>query len=93
MLMGLTVRAVIDEGAREFDMLWGVEPYKFLWAREVSTLQRIELFPRTIAGTLQRRAIEFRRSAGKLRRQLLSSSAIPNASAASSPASVRRTIG
>jgi len=70
-LMGLTIRAVIDEGAREFNMLWGVEPYKFLWAREVSTLQRIELFPPTIAGTLQRRAIEVRRKAGTLTRQFL----------------------
>jgi CelD/BcsL family acetyltransferase involved in cellulose biosynthesis len=70
-LMGLTVRAVIDEGAREFDMLWGVEPYKFLWARELSALQRIELFPPTIAGTLQRRAIEVRRKAGTLTRQFL----------------------
>jgi CelD/BcsL family acetyltransferase involved in cellulose biosynthesis len=71
-LMGLTIRAVIDEGAREFDMLWGVEPYKFLWAREVSALQRIELFPPTIAGALQRRAIEVRRKAGTLTRQFLS---------------------
>jgi CelD/BcsL family acetyltransferase involved in cellulose biosynthesis len=71
-LMGLTIRAVIDEGAREFDMLWGVEPYKFLWAREVSALQRIELFPRTVAGTLQRRAIEVRRKAGTLTRHFLS---------------------
>ncbi|HEX7795636.1 MAG TPA: GNAT family N-acetyltransferase [Vicinamibacterales bacterium] len=71
-LMGLTIRAVIDEGAREFDMLWGVEPYKFLWAREVSALQRIELFPRTLAGTLQRRAIEVRRKAGTLTRHFLS---------------------
>lgn len=92
-LMGLTVRAVIDEGAREFDMLWGVEPYKFLWARELSALQRIELFPRTIAGTLQRHAIEIRRSAGKLRRRFLSPSAVPNATATSDPCQVRRTIG
>src|SRR5205823_7371417 len=30
-LMALSIRAAIDEGAGEFDMLWGVEPYKFLW--------------------------------------------------------------
>ena len=71
-LMGLTIRAVIDEGAREFDMLWGVEPYKFLWAREVCALQRIELFPCNLGGTLQRRAVEIRRKAGKLARHFLS---------------------
>jgi CelD/BcsL family acetyltransferase involved in cellulose biosynthesis len=71
-LMGLTIRAVIDEGAREFDMLWGVEPYKFLWAREVCALQRIELFPSNIGGTLHRRALEVRRTAGKLARHFLS---------------------
>ena len=71
-LMGLTIRAVIDEGVREFDMLWGVEPYKFLWAREVCALQRIELFPSNIGGTLHRRAVEIRRKAGKLARHFLS---------------------
>jgi CelD/BcsL family acetyltransferase involved in cellulose biosynthesis len=71
-LMGLTIRAVIDEGVREFDMLWGVEPYKFLWARERCALQRIELFPPNIGGTVQRRGVEIRRKAGTLTRHLLS---------------------
>ena len=31
--MGLTIKAAIEEGAREFDMLCGVESYKWLWAR------------------------------------------------------------
>jgi CelD/BcsL family acetyltransferase involved in cellulose biosynthesis len=69
-LMGLTIRAVIDEGAREFDMLWGVEPYKFLWASDVCELQRIELFPPNISGTLHRRAIELRRKVGKIVRSV-----------------------
>jgi CelD/BcsL family acetyltransferase involved in cellulose biosynthesis len=71
-LMGLTISAVIDEGAREFDMLWGVEPYKFLWTRDVRALQRIELFPPNIGGALQRRALEMRRNAGKVVRNFLS---------------------
>jgi CelD/BcsL family acetyltransferase involved in cellulose biosynthesis len=71
-LMGLSVRAAIDEGAREFDMLWGVEPYKFLWARESRTLQRIELFPIHLGGTLHRHAIGARRRVGKLARRVLS---------------------
>ena len=71
-LMGLSVRAAIDEGAREFDMLWGVEPYKFLWARDAHVLQRIELFPTHLGGTLHRHAIDARRSAGRLARRVLS---------------------
>jgi CelD/BcsL family acetyltransferase involved in cellulose biosynthesis len=71
-LMALTIRAAIDDGAREFDMLWGVEPYKFLWARETRALQRIELFPSNIGGALHRRAVGIRRKAGKLARHVLS---------------------
>jgi CelD/BcsL family acetyltransferase involved in cellulose biosynthesis len=71
-LMGLSVRAAIDEGAREFDMLWGTEPYKFLWARDARILQRIELFPLHLGGTIHRHAIEARRSVGKLARRVLS---------------------
>ena len=71
-LMGLTIGAVIDEGVREFDMLWGVEPYKFLWAPEVRELQRIELFPPSIGGTLHRRAVEMRQNARRLTRRCLS---------------------
>jgi CelD/BcsL family acetyltransferase involved in cellulose biosynthesis len=71
-LMALTVRAAIAEGVREFDMLWGVEPYKFLWTREVRALQRIELFPTNLGGALHRRAVDVRRNAGKLARHFRS---------------------
>jgi CelD/BcsL family acetyltransferase involved in cellulose biosynthesis len=71
-LMGLSIRAALDEGAREFDMLWGVEPYKFLWAREARILQRIELFPMHLGGTLHRHAINVRRGVGTLARRVLS---------------------
>jgi CelD/BcsL family acetyltransferase involved in cellulose biosynthesis len=71
-LMGLSVRAALDEGAREFDMLWGVEPYKFLWARDARILQRIELFPMHLGGTIHRHAIGARRRVGTLARRVLS---------------------
>jgi CelD/BcsL family acetyltransferase involved in cellulose biosynthesis len=71
-LMGLSVRAAIDEGAREFDMLWGTEPYKFLWARDARILQRVELFPLHLGGTLHRHAVEARRRVGRLARRVLS---------------------
>jgi CelD/BcsL family acetyltransferase involved in cellulose biosynthesis len=71
-LMGLTIRAALEEGAREFDMLWGVEPYKFLWARDARVLQRIELFPVHVGGTIHRHAVEARRGVRKLARRVLS---------------------
>jgi CelD/BcsL family acetyltransferase involved in cellulose biosynthesis len=71
-LMALTLRAAIEEGAREFDMLWGVEPYKFLWAREARTLQRVELYPIDLGGRLHRRALAARRGVGRLARRVLS---------------------
>jgi CelD/BcsL family acetyltransferase involved in cellulose biosynthesis len=71
-LMALTVQAALDEGAREFDMLWGVEPYKFLWAREARALQRIELFPVDLGGTLHRRAVQAQRGVRRLARHVLS---------------------
>jgi CelD/BcsL family acetyltransferase involved in cellulose biosynthesis len=56
-LMGLTVRAAIDEQMREFDMLYGHETYKKLWASRERPLGRLMLFPPRLAGRwLQRRA-------------------------------------
>jgi CelD/BcsL family acetyltransferase involved in cellulose biosynthesis len=56
-LMGLTVRAAIDDGVREFDMLYGHEAYKKLWAAHQRPLGRLMLFPPRLAGRwLQRRA-------------------------------------
>jgi CelD/BcsL family acetyltransferase involved in cellulose biosynthesis len=53
-LMALSIRAAIDEGATEFDMLWGTEPYKFLWARHVRELRNLHLFPPHLGGQLHR---------------------------------------
>jgi hypothetical protein len=53
-------------------MLWGVEPYKFLWARDARVLQRIEMFPVHFGGTIHRHAVEARRSVRKLARRVLS---------------------
>ena len=67
-LMAWTIRAAIDEGCSEFDMLWGTEPYKGLWAREARTLQRIDLFPVRLGAVVQRHAIEARRGVSLLTR-------------------------
>jgi CelD/BcsL family acetyltransferase involved in cellulose biosynthesis len=70
-LMALTLRAAIDEGAQAFDLLWGTEGYKSLWAREARTLRRIQLFPPHAAGRIHRRAVEARRRFGRLARRVL----------------------
>jgi CelD/BcsL family acetyltransferase involved in cellulose biosynthesis len=70
-LMALSIRAAIEEGGAEFDMLWGIESYKFLWAPESRVLQRIELFPIHLGGTLQRHAIEAQRGVRTLARRVL----------------------
>ena len=70
-LMGLTIRAAIDEGAAEFDMLWGVEPYKFLWARDRRELRNMHLFPASIHGNVHRHLFAARRRvAGFIRRHV-----------------------
>src|SRR2546428_4084701 len=53
--MGLTIRHAIEEGAAEYDLLRGAEPYKFLWARRVSELGRLELFAPGVRGAIYRR--------------------------------------
>lgn len=65
-LMALSVRAAIDEGAGEFDMLWGVEPYKFLWARHTRELRNLLLFPPRFGGQLHRGLFHARRQAKAL---------------------------
>lgn len=54
-IMGLAIREAIAEGAREYDLLHGDEPYKFLWAGRSRELARIELYPPTLAAELRRR--------------------------------------
>jgi CelD/BcsL family acetyltransferase involved in cellulose biosynthesis len=60
--MGLTIRAAIEEGAVDFDMLYGEESYKWLWARETRPLERLELFPAHIGGRLHQRTVEAERT-------------------------------
>jgi len=67
-LMALTIRAAIDEGADTFDLLWGAEPYKWLWTRDTNTLRRIHLFAPHLGGRIQQRAVAARRRLGRLGR-------------------------
>jgi CelD/BcsL family acetyltransferase involved in cellulose biosynthesis len=52
LLMALTINTAIAEGAAEFDLLWGVETYKFLWADDLHTLRRLDLFPARFGGRI-----------------------------------------
>ena len=49
-----------------FDMLWGAEPYKWLWASDARMLHRIHVFPAHFGGWLHQRC---RRSATPARRR------------------------
>ena len=69
-LMARTIRAAIDGGMREFDFLYGHEPYKSLWARQQRPLSRLELFPPRITGALLRRKAETRRALRVMAHQL-----------------------
>jgi len=53
--MGLTIRHALEEGAAEYDLLRGAEPYKFLWARRVHELGRLQMFAPGMRGAFYRR--------------------------------------
>ena len=59
--MGLTIRSAIDEGAVDYDLLYGDESYKWLWARDTRMLERLELFPPHFGGRLHQRTVEAER--------------------------------
>jgi len=70
--MGLTIREAIEEGAAEFDLLHGDEDYKFLWAKQVREIERLEVYPPRALGAIQRRTNEVGRTVRGLARRLLS---------------------
>jgi len=63
--MGLTIRHAIEEGAAEYDLLHGAEPYKFHWMPQVRELTRLELFPPGTRGAVCRRIVA---ASGRVRR-------------------------
>jgi CelD/BcsL family acetyltransferase involved in cellulose biosynthesis len=70
-LMARTVGAAIEEGALEFDMLWGTESYKALWTREARLLQRVDLFPLRVGEIVYRHAADVRRGVSQIARRML----------------------
>ena len=68
--LALAIRSAIGEGVREFDLLHGSEPYKFLWAREVRALARLEADPPGTAARAFRSLAEASRALRNGTRQL-----------------------
>lgn len=72
--MGLAIKEALEEGAEEYDLLHGNEPYKAHWARETRELERLEIYPPLVQGVLYRRAVGFSRAARKVARNVLPNS-------------------
>jgi len=70
-MMGLAIKAAIEEGAEEFDLLHGAEAYKFQWARQSRELVRLELDPPRAGAVIYRRFVDAGRAARRLARRLL----------------------
>ncbi|HEY3303128.1 MAG TPA: GNAT family N-acetyltransferase [Candidatus Binatia bacterium] len=69
--MGLAIKNAIEEGASEYDFLYGDEPYKFLWARRARELGCLEMYPPSMAGRVYKQAVDLNRAARKMARQVL----------------------
>lgn len=69
--MGLAIKSAIKEGAEEYDMLHGDEPYKFHWTRAVRELGRLEFYPPGARGWWYKGAVGFNRGARRMARRVL----------------------
>jgi CelD/BcsL family acetyltransferase involved in cellulose biosynthesis len=69
--MGLAIRAAIAEGAGEFDMLHGEEPYKSLWAFQRRELRTLTMYPASAAGSISRRIDALARAAKHAARRVV----------------------
>jgi CelD/BcsL family acetyltransferase involved in cellulose biosynthesis len=67
----LAIRSALEEGATEFDMLWGDESYKQLWAHDARSLIRLDMFPPDARGELHRRTSDANRAVRSLAKRLL----------------------
>lgn len=69
--IGLTIKSAIEEGAEEYDLLHGDEPYKFRWARATRELGLLEMYPPGAVGLLYEGTLELSRMARKMARRVL----------------------
>jgi CelD/BcsL family acetyltransferase involved in cellulose biosynthesis len=74
-ILDLSIRAAIDEGLGEFDLLYGNESYKSAWTEEKRPLSRIDLFPSHLGGRIHQRTVDTERTLRALARRVLSAHA------------------
>ncbi|MDQ3859091.1 MAG: GNAT family N-acetyltransferase [Actinomycetota bacterium] len=65
LLLAGVLEAAAARGVRRFEFLGGEEPWKLEWTNHFHDLRRIQLFPRTAAGTVAWTAWAFGRPAAK----------------------------
>jgi CelD/BcsL family acetyltransferase involved in cellulose biosynthesis len=69
--MALAIKAAIEEGAEEYDLLHGDELYKFHWAKEVREIAQLDICPKRASVTVYQGAIHLNRGLRRLARRLL----------------------
>jgi CelD/BcsL family acetyltransferase involved in cellulose biosynthesis len=69
--IGLTIQQAFAEGVDEYDLLHGAEQYKFLWSRDTRELERLEMYPPKLSGTVSRTITHAYRHARHFTRRLL----------------------
>jgi CelD/BcsL family acetyltransferase involved in cellulose biosynthesis len=74
-VLDMSIRAAIDEGLDEFDLLWGGEAYKSAWTSAKRPLTRYEFFPADLSGRVHRGAVETERTLRAFARRVISSHA------------------
>ena len=78
-VVGLSIQAAIEDGAREYDFLHGDERYKFDWAHQARALGRLQGYPHTVRGELHRASTVLERVARTTARRALSALRAPAA--------------
>jgi len=86
--MGLAIQSAIEEGAEEYDLLHGGEPYKLHWAKESRELTRLELYPPGARGLCARALTGGGRLARGWARRVLRDRAVDNLESKAGPGGV-----
>jgi CelD/BcsL family acetyltransferase involved in cellulose biosynthesis len=70
-MIGLTIQDAIREGALEYDLLHGDEPYKFLWTKAIRQLVRLDLYPPGRFGRMHHNAARMNAATKRLAKRVL----------------------
>jgi len=69
--MGLAIRSAIEEGAIEYDLLHGDEPYKSHWSRLSREIGGLESYPPGRLSALYRSSIELERASRRFAKRVI----------------------